>query len=368
MNRSVPGAQRHNKLLRRAVDWWESDRSRLILIRIVWYLLFAASVSGTVYAAWKGALPAWALTLYAFFVVQLVFMTFMYAIKHSGLQELRGALFALRRQRLVQWEFERAMLAEFVRFAACTSAGINPTPAVSKPNRRRLVRSKPPLPAVENRSEETRRLIRQAVQARATHPDAAGTAEPSRKEPIVIKFLAYSAETLIGLSRDIVAQLDDTLSEECRLEEDLEVRVLIRDISGDHDWLVPLAVNEREDAEYAEDLRVRFRNVQRSALKEFEDGLRDVLPPRQVKFDVRGYRLEPLLKGLVVDDREGMVGLYAIDDLRNPTGWDYSGHAVDLCRVTAGGSYFENTGLQMYNDWFDKVWEDDHLSRNVNHR
>ncbi len=351
------------------MDWWESDRSRLVVIRIIWLLLFFFSVGGTGYAAWKGALPAWALTLYVFFAVQLVFMTFMYAIKHSGLEEVRNAIFRLRRHNLVQWEFERAMLAEFVRFAACTSAGLDPTSPPVRGNRRRLVRSKPPLPAVENRSEEARALIKRAVHARAKEgSDSEPPPDVSRTGPVTIKFLAYSAETLIGLSRDMVAQLDDTLSEECRLAEDLEVRILVRDLASDHGWLVPLAMDEREDVEYADDLRTRFRNVQRSALKEFEDGLREVLPPAQVQFHVRGYRLEPLFKGLLVDDCEGMLGLYAIDDLRNPTGWDYSGHAVDLCRVGDSSSYFETTALKAFRSWFDKLWDDDYLSRAVNHR
>jgi hypothetical protein len=360
MPKSQPSQRR---LLRQTVDWWEADRNRLFVIRAIAYLLLAGSIAGTIYSGITGVLPVWAATLYVFFAVQLVFMTFMYAIKHSSLEEVRRAVLEIRRGRLVQWEFERTMLAEFARFAACTSAGLDPTVPPPRTRRGRLIRSKPPVPAVVDKAQEVRELTRRALEARAT-PD------PALTEPLQISFMAYSAETIIDLSREILAELDEQLGDDSRslVTQAVAVRVLVRDTSDDHEWLVPLAENERDDEEYAADLRTRFRNVQRSALKEFEDGLKDIVPPRDVRFEVRGYRLEPLIKGIVFDGSEGMFGLYAIDELRDPDGWDYSGHAVDLCRVARGGEYFESVAFDFFSEWFEALWENDRYSHPLAHR
>jgi hypothetical protein len=357
-----PSQPSQRRILREAVDWWEADRNRLLVIRCTAYLLLAASIVGTIYSGVTGVLPVWAATLYVFFAVQLVFMTFMYAIKHSSHEEVRRAVLEIRRSRLIQWEFERTMLAEFARFAACTTAGLDPTVPTSRIRRGRLVRSKPPVPAVVDKAQEVRELTRRAVEARVA-PD------PVLTDPIQISFIAYSAETIIELSREILAELDEQLGDDSRtlVTQAVSVRVLVRDTSDDHDWLVPLAENEREDEEYAADLRTRFRNVQRSALKEFEDGLKDIVPPREVRFEVRGYRLEPLIKGIVFDGSEGMFGLYAIDDLRDPDGWDYSGHAVDLCRIASSGAYFESVGFQFFSEWYEALWENDRYSRTLSH-
>ena len=102
-----PGKNR--KIILSAINWWDEESSRLQIIRIIAYLLFAASISGTIYAAIKGALPAWGVTLYVFFAVELVFLTFMYAIRHSGDVEIKRAIFDLRLKREMQWEFERSM-------------------------------------------------------------------------------------------------------------------------------------------------------------------------------------------------------------------------------------------------------------------
>lgn len=358
--------ERERRLLRQAVDWWEADRSRLVIIRSVAYGLFLASVVGTVYAGIKGALPIWAITLYVFFTVQLVFMTFMYAIKHSGQEEIRRAIFDVRRARQAEWQFERASLVEFARLTACQSAGLDPTIEELPSRRGRLMHARMPLPALASKEAEARRLVNAALAS----PGAGESTNHSREEGadgdnLELKFVAYSSETLIELSREMVAELEDVLeSREDRFRGEVTVKILVRELALEHQWLIPLAKDERADIEYADDLRTRFRNVQRSALKEFEESLKELIPPKQVHFAVRGYGAEPLFKGLLVNETEGMIGFYTISPLKDPDGWDYSGHGMDFCRISTGGNPFERAAAKMFNEWFEEMWDERH-SRSV---
>jgi len=358
-----PGKNR--KIILSAINWWDEESSRLQIIRIIAYLLFAASISGTIYAAIKGALPAWGVTLYVFFAVELVFLTFMYAIRHSGDVEIKRAIFDLRLKREMQWEFERSMLAEFLRLSACLTNGIDPELKLPVSQRGRRVAPKLPFPIID-RNEEAKELIREAVKPyfkgfdQDSLPSKQLEAVVANSNLIALDFIAYSSETLIELSRNMTAELDEQLASGNGTLDgvDIHIRVLVRDTSADGEWMIPLARSEVADAEYAADLRTRFRNVQRSELKRFEETLKNLVPPKQVHFSVRGYHLEPLIKGIVLNQTRGMFGLYKISDLQEPSGWDYSGHDIDFCRIKQNGGPFEAAAIHFFNDWFELIWND----------
>jgi hypothetical protein len=358
--------ERNRRLLVDVSDWWASDRNRLVTIRVIAYGLFLGSIAGTIYSGIKGALPLWAVTLYIFFAVQLVFLTFMYAIRHSGRAEVRRAQHDLRTRRVQQWEFERAMLAEFTRVSACLSAGISPDPEVVRQRRGGLVVQKLPLPSVDNKNQQSRLLLRDAVLVHLKPLDQsddlekAASARPLRSKSIEIDFIAYSSETLIELSREMSSELDDILADaDGKLDDvDFHIRILVRDTSPEHEWLIPLARHESADEDYAADLRTRFRNVQRSELRRFEEALKNLTSPGQVHFSVRGYWTEPLIKGIMVNRTRGLFGIYTISGLQDPVGWDYSGHDIDFCLVDVGGSVFERTGANLFNDWFEVLWDE----------
>jgi hypothetical protein len=366
-----PEFERNRQILLEMSQWWQSDRNRLMAIRILAYGLFFCSIGGTVYAGIKGALPLWAVTLYVFFAIQLVFLTFMYAIQHSGRTEIRRAMFDHRLRRQQQWEFERGMLAEFTRLTACLSAGISPTPSVIRPKRGGLIVQKLPLPAVENKNAEVRALIRQAIEPHlvetsegTSSDDASRSRMAAGQKRIDLEFIAYSSETLIELSREMTDELDDMLAFATGNINDVDfhVRILIRSTSPDHEWLIPLARHEHSDEEYAADLRTRFRNVQRSELKRFEETLKNLTSPGQVHFLVRGYWTEPLVKGLMVNNTQGLFGIYTISSLQDPPGWDYSGHDIDFCRADANGTEFERAAATSFNEWFNLLWDEHNSS------
>jgi len=344
--------------------WWETDRNRLAIIRFVAYALFAASVAGTVYSAIKSVLPTWAVTLYAAFAVQLVFMTFMYAIKHSGEEDIRHALYLLRAERVAEWKLERDMLAELARFAFCTSSSIDPGNSLSSASPRRLGARKPIWPPVDTRKEVCR-LTRQALETKiANIEDARVNDRPPAESDLLLQidFIAYSAETLISLSRDVTAEMDDLLQGSTRYEGSIRVRILVRDTSESSEWLVPIALDQHRDVQYASDLRTRFRNVRQSALREFEESLKVLFSPKQVHFHVRGYRTEPLIKGILIDGVEGIFGLYTIDELKNPDGWDYSGHAVTMSPCNIAGDFVQSTAAYFYKVSFNQLWESMNLT------
>jgi len=185
-----------------------------------------------------------------------------------------------------------------------------------------------------------------------------------------IDFVAYSAETLINLSRDISAEIDDVVQESVQgahapYEGLIRIRILIRDTTEGYEWLVPLATEHEKDREYATDLRTRFRNVQRSALKEFQESLKDIISPKQVDFHIRGYRLEPLVKGVMVDRSKGIFGLYTVDDLRDPEGWDYSGHAVTMCPCDKNGDFVQATCADFFRRWFELLWDNNQFTKSL---
>jgi hypothetical protein len=337
------------------------------------YGLFAASVAGTIYSAIKGVLPVWAITIYVSFAVQLTFMTFMYAIRHSGAEEIRRSIYDLRRQRVDQWQFEREMLAEFSRYAFCTAHNVDPKPiSQSGARRSRLRPNKAPWPT-ENPTAEICKYVRDALKSKIEHVQAAKQRRESPDDQdliLGIDFIAYSSETLINLSRDISAEIDEVVQDSLhqfhsRFEGIIKVRILIRDTTQGYEWLVPLATEEQKDKEYAADLRTRFKNVQRSALKEFQESLKDVVSPKQVDFHVRGYRLEPLIKGVLVDGSKGIFGLYTVDDLKDPQGWDYSGHAVTMCPCDRDGEFVSATAAHFLKRWFDLLWENNQFTKSL---
>jgi len=333
------------------------------------YILFAGSVAATIYSGIKGVLPLWAFTLYGAFAIQLVFMTFMYAIKHSGAEEIRRSLYSLRRERVTEWKFTSEMLAEFARFAFCTSSGLDPAP-LPPPGLtpRKLRQRKAPWPTVDI-SAQICKDVRSSLESKIEEIRKARdeNRRPDEKSLLLeLDFIAYSAETLIVLSREITAEIDDILqASDVRFDGHVSVRVLIRDTTESSEWLVPLAVEEDKDIEYAADLRTRFRNVQRSALREFHEALKDILAPKQVDFRVRGYRVEPLVKGVLVDGSKGLFGLYTVSPLKDPDGWDYSGHAVTMCPCDVNGDFVQSTARKFLKDWFDMLWSSSGLTRSL---
>jgi len=367
----------NRRLLQQSIDWWEADRNRLTAIRVLAYGLFLGSIAGTIYAGVKGSLPLWGVTVYVFFAVELVFLTFMYAIRHSGQEEIRRAVFDLRVSRLPQWQFERGMLFEFARIAACQAAGVDPHPPATSSGRARSTNKKRPIPGVDG-NEEVRALVRGEIHKmlgtdsygeggeedaalEAIHqdsePQAKNAMEPAKQ--LSLSFVAYSSETFIELSREIADEIDNVLnSSDKSFDADIHVRVLVRDTSPSHQWLVPLARKERDDNEYGGELRTRFDNVRRSALKEFEESLKNLFPPRHVTFSVRGYRMEPLLKGVMVNATNGILGIYSVSDLKDPEGWDYSGHGIEFVKANVDGDTFEQAAAEFFNSWFDLAWDE----------
>ena len=351
--------------LHAAANWWDADRNRLRIIRSLAYGLFIASAAGTIYSGVKGVLPTWALTLYATFAVQLVFLTFMYAIRHSGAEDIRHSKYSLRRERVVQWNLEREMLAEFTRFAFCVSNSINPlTPMITTATHRRLGSRKPVWPAVDS-TKEVCLYAKEALTHKLTEID---NAKQSSQRPderhlsLELDFLAYSAETLINLSREVTAELEDVLQTFPKYDGTVRVRILVRDTTETSDWLIPLALDEERDLEYARDLRTRFKNVRQSALKEFQGSLKDIFQSKNVDFRVRGYITEPLIKGVLVDGERGVFGVYTVDELKDPEGWDYSGHAVTMCNCDIAGDFVQSASALFFKKSFNELWDSPTLS------
>jgi hypothetical protein len=368
----MPQQQRQQSLLRTVAVWWESDSNRLRVIRVNAYGLLAASVAGSIYGAIRGVLPIWAITIYVAFVVQLTFMTFMYAIRHSGAEEIHRSVYELRRRNLPAWRFEREMLAEFAGFAFCTSHGIDPGPAdLARRSSHRLRQAHIPWPQVDAVAEACRYVREQLVVKMGLTPDSVytSTSDNNVDQVLLIDLIAYSAETLINLTRGICLEIDDVQREiqgnEASFEGKIRVRVLIRDHRETLEWLLPLATDILNDSSYSHELRTRFRNVQRSALREFQESLIETTSLQQVDFQVRGYFTEPLIKGVMVDRSRGLLGFYTISDLMYPQGWDYSGHAVALCPCAIDGDYVSALSTSLFNRWFDKLWESEQLSRAI---
>lgn len=351
------------KVLLEVANWWENDRNRLRVIKFIFWLMFGGSVSGTLYAWWQGALPAWAISAYVTFAATLVFATFMYAIKHSSDQEKRSFLYTIRKGQLPQWRLEREMLAEFARYCACHTSGVKWSAASEVVPRN--VRSKIATalwPTVNVAS-----VLRGDIENIIAHIDTGGaTAQVGPPDPgdLQLDLVAYSSETFIALSREIVNCIEG-LTKSVSWKGRVRVRVLIRDMADGYDWLVPVTREERRDNEYASELRVRFTNVRKSCLGEFSEGLKEVLAPDRVDFQVRGYRLEPLVKGVLVNRARGVFGLYGIDELRSPVGWDFSGHAVTMCRADSGGEGYDVLAARFFTEWFENVWKDHQVSRAV---
>jgi hypothetical protein len=384
--------QKDRRILINAMDWWQDDRTRLRTTRILIRLLFFASIAGTVYSGVKGALPIWAISLYVFVAIELVYMTFLYAIRHSGRLEITRAIYDLRVQRVKQWELERGILGEFLRLTACHCAGIDPVP--HRQARRQRIASQPlPFPQF-NVSDEISRMVRrsfgrflpQAVRylegddnrqlATGDAPLTTAAVENVQRpsdlmtlevfigpRTVQLDLIAFSAETMIEIGKRFTDELTLLLGA-CDSEtlQDVEVlvRILVRDTEPDETWLVPVTKIEANDAVYIEGLRDRFRMLQRTFVSKFEDTLRTLIEPSgHVDLKVRGYRLEPLFKGLLIDGIEGLMGMYAITSLHDPPGWDYSGHIVDLFRIDHDGTLFEKTAYEMFRQWFNYAWSEE---------
>jgi hypothetical protein len=353
--------------LRDAASWWDSDRNRLSLIRGTAYLLFVMSVGGTIYAGVTGALPAWALTLYAAFTVQLVFMTFMYAIKHSGVEEIRHALYTLRKQRVAEWQMERTMLVEMVRLGFCATHDLDPGEIAENLGKRVVGqgRDRSVWPEV-NWQQQLHDMLCSAVSAHV-HPEE--IAEPPNElhhvdhatRVVELDLIYYSSETtLLDLTREFTTAIEDVIGKDPkRFHARLEVRVLVRDTSEEHAWLVPVADDEDDDIRYSARLRTRFTSARESHIVEFHDQLKELLPLReQLVFRARMYRAEPLIKGAMINRAEGAFGLYGVNYLTHPPGFDYSGHGVVHCPCRLDGSPTETAAAKFFNYWFHRLWED----------
>lgn len=353
--------KRQRRVLLQVIDWWDNDANRLRVIKSVFWIMFLGSISGTLYAWSKGSLPAWAISAYVTFATTLVFATFSYAIKYTGELEKQSFLYSIRSDQIEQWRFERDVLLEFARYCACDTFGHPWSEAdnLLRGSVRSTVR-RGGWPRVDA-ADVLRKDIRSCL-----NPGAPVNAPPLGAA-LELDLVAYSSETFIELSREIVGEIEVARRVD-GFDGPVHVRVLTRDTSDESDWLVPLTREQRRDGEYRDELSIRFTNVRKSALGEFEDSLKDVLSPDQVEFQVKGYRLEPLLKGILVNHQKGVFGLYSIDDLRSPKGWDYSGHAVAMCRADIEGKGFESLAGRFLAEWFDGVWSDNHRAHVLQYR
>jgi hypothetical protein len=348
----------------RAASWWERDETRLSAIRTLAYGLFFTSVGLTIYAGYVGTLPVWAFTVYIAFVVQLTYLTFMYAIKRSGDEDVFRALFSLRKNHLHGWRLEREMLAEFARFAFCTANQVDPA-AIADSSGQRAKFRKPPWPKIDPTAEVCR-YVREDLQA-IIDGQSAGTGPERELGTLTMDFIAYSSETFLEMSRRICAEIEEIVGtlEGRSLPARVNVRLLVRDTQESAEWLIPLANDAESDRRYAAELRTRFNNVRRTVCSEFREALKDLASSRNVDFRVRSYRVEPLLKGVIVGRRRGVFGLYGIDNLKEPAGQDYSGQAVTLCACDAQGDFVFSTAANFLMRGFDDIWNNDQISRAI---
>src|SRR6185437_9238653 len=110
--------------------------------------------------------------------------------------------------------FQRDMLAEFVRFAFCTAHGLNPAmPQIPDPKASRLRPRKAPWPAVDSEKaicDYVREALKSKLQGIAAATAKAG---PVQDSDLILEldFIAFSAETLITLSREICGEIDEVL-------------------------------------------------------------------------------------------------------------------------------------------------------------
>jgi hypothetical protein len=64
----------------------------------------------------------------------------------------------------------------------------------------------------------------------------------------------------------------------------------------------------------------------------------------------------------MVNNTQGLFGIYTISSLQDPPGWDYSGHDIDFCRADANGTEFERAAATSFNEWFNLLWDEHNSS------
>lgn len=352
-------------VLRDLAEWWERDRVQTTAMRLLVLGLFVGGVVLGVYAN-QEEVPTWVFVVYANTVIALNYSMFMYAIKRNGEEEFQRSAYDLRKTHLQGWRFEREMLAEFVRFSLCTASGINPSRQNASNNAPggNLTLARRPWPAVDA-NREICRYVRDDLEKMLDPPSSQ---EPDRNASILtLDLIAYSSETFVNLSRQICCEIADVMEAHAKTPSmRVSVRVLVRETSERANWLVPVTTDREADRTYATELRTRFTNVRRSTLTEFRKSLRRLFQSANVDFQVRSYQTEPLLKGVIVGRRRGIFGIYTIDDLTWPSGYDYSGHAVTMSLCDEGGNAVQATAAHFLTRLFDELWDSDELSRPIN--
>jgi hypothetical protein len=176
----------------------------------------------------------------------------------------------------------------------------------------------------------------------------------SAQPNVRLEILAFSTETFLQPCIDAAREIAVS---KAHLDQ-VDIRILVRDPSTQ--WLIPYIADQRADEEYVRDLKARFQQARDSweglILSEFAK----VLPASKIRLEMKVYPFEPVFKGIVVDRRVGLVGVYPVDtttwrDIRDV--WDYLGHKAPMVEISkTAKSPFGASLFEMFLRWFDTLW------------
>jgi len=169
-----------------------------------------------------------------------------------------------------------------------------------------------------------------------------------------LDILAFSTETFLppclDAARAIAARSEPKIKQ-------VSVRILIRDINVD--WLIPYIADKRADHEYAHELKARFLHQQSNwtglILREFGK----ILPTSKIHLEMRMYPVEPVFKGILINQEIGLVGVYPLGrtSWRGMEVWDYLGHETPMVQIAKSSeSVFERTSFELFSKWFNDLW------------
>lgn len=185
----------------------------------------------------------------------------------------------------------------------------------------------------------------------------------TKNKDIKIDLYTYSGETFIQ-------HLIDIFKEMCSKDSppvisSIFLRILTRDCQKK--LVIPCEKYGKGSKVWKSNMRYRDRNIRSTFISDIENTLKKALPQTTVKLHIKVCPFEPLFKGIMVNEKNGLFGFYPIEKITKPlqhkritrimTIWDYIGYKTKMIEISEEPTNQVTREIfEYFNQWFNLVW------------
>lgn len=228
---------------------------------------------------------------------------------------------------------------------------------------------------ITTRSEEVKSIAQEILHELKPHEEKEAIiwnsvieAGPKLREWIVdknytqikIDLFSYSCETfqqhLINIFKEICSQPS------LPVLSSITLRILTRNCFKK--YIIPCAEDNKSNRLWKKIIQKRSETIQTTLTSDIEDTLKKTLSKTTIKLIIKVCPFEPLFKGIIVNETNGLFGFYPIEKVNKTivseriSIWDYIGFKTKMVEISKDSPNLVSREIFVFFEkWFNFVWD-----------